>query len=237
MKRILHVMAVVAFMSFMASQSMAWTCGGSGGYMGNQNGGGYSNTVPTGYTNTIPTGNTSTDPNINSNPPLDTNYQNFLNDTASLREQLATKQEAYVALISQPNPDPTYASQLCRQMASLNNQIRNKAASYGCLAQGYYGYGNTSTDPNVNSNTVLDTNYQNFLNDTTSLRVQLAAKQGAYVALMSQPNPDPKYAGQLCLQMARLNNQIWDKAVSYGCPARGYYGYGGGWGGGGWGCW
>ncbi|PIP38723.1 MAG: hypothetical protein COX19_11120 [Desulfobacterales bacterium CG23_combo_of_CG06-09_8_20_14_all_51_8] len=127
MKRALLVMVAVVFLSFtVSSQVMAWTCAGNG-YMGDPYGGGYTNA----------------DPNANFDTALDTNYQNFLNDTASLREQLAAKQGEYDALMSQPNPDPEYAGQLSLQIAKLHNQIREKAQADGLPARGY-GYCNHS---------------------------------------------------------------------------------------------
>jgi hypothetical protein len=222
MKRALFAMATIVFMSFMVSQAMAWnSCGMNGGYVGDQYGGGYTNTDPNVNTNTNTNTNSNTGTNVNSNTTWDANYQNFLTDTASLREQLAAKQSAYTASISKQNPNQKYTGQLCRQMARLNNQIWDKAVYYGCTGWGY---------SNGNSNTTLDPNYQKFLTDTASLREQLAAKQGEYVALISQPNPDPKLASQLCLQIAKLNSQIRDMALSYGLTAAGYQGYCGGWG-------
>ncbi len=257
-------MVAVIFMSFMASQAMAWTCEGNGGYVGNQYGGGYTNTDPTGntnnyqnggyvgdqygggYSNTDPNGYSNNYQNGNSNVVMDANYKKFLKGTTSLREKLAAKQGEYIALLSQPNPNQQYAGRICGQMAKLNNQIWTKAMSCGLPAMGYY------TDPNGYYNADMDANYQKFLTDTASLREQLAAKQGEYIALISQPNPDQQLAGQLSLQIAELMNQIREIALSYGIPARGGYcsypyglngGYQGycnhsyGSGGGGWGCW
>jgi len=245
MKRSLFVMSAVVFMGFMASQAMAWNdcgwngsgntgwngTGNTGGYAGDQYGGGYSNTDPNGYPNA--------DPNAD--------YQSFINDTVSLREQLAEKQKEYVALLSQAQPDLKLAGQLSFQIAQLNSQIQDKALTYGLPACGYQGCSNHAdwgTNPG----------YQSFLNDTVSMRRQLAAKQGVYVALISQSKPNTKYAGTLFLEIAKLNNQIRSKATSYGLPVTGYYGgcnysgggmMGGGWGcnysgggmGGGWACW
>ena len=87
--------------------------------------------------------------------------------------------------------------------------------------------------------------YQNFLNDTVALRQELAAKQGEYNALMTQPNPDPKRAGELSREMVGIHDRLQAKAQASGLPAPGAYGapmgggYGHGYGRGysGWACW
>jgi zinc resistance-associated protein len=66
-------------------------------------------------------------------------------------------------------------------------------------------------------------NNQDFMNDTASIREELAAKHGEYNALMSQQNPDPKQAGQLQADIAKLNNQIQQKAQKYNMPSWGEY--------------
>lgn len=62
---------------------------------------------------------------------------------------------------------------------------------------------------------------QDFMNDTASIREELAAKHGEYNALMAQQNPDPKLAGELQAAIAKLNNQIQQKAQKYNVPSRG----------------
>ncbi|MCD6586520.1 MAG: hypothetical protein J7K96_12220 [Desulfobacteraceae bacterium] len=62
---------------------------------------------------------------------------------------------------------------------------------------------------------------QSFMNDTASIREEIAAKHGEYSALMAQQNPDPKRAGQLQEEIAKLNNQIQQKAQKYNVPSRG----------------
>lgn len=279
---VMSAVVVMAFMTSQAmacsacgwngSSNTGWTgSGNTGGYTGDQYGGGYTNTYPNVNTtpnpscmnlnctdpycsihanvntNTNTNANSSTDPNVYPNAVPNADYQNFLNDTVSLRQQLAEKQKEYVALLSQSQPDSKLAEQLSLQIAQLNSQIQDKALTYGLPACGYQGCSNHAgwgTNPG----------YQSFLNDTISMREQLAAKQGAYVALISQPKPNKKYAGKLFLEIAKLNNQIRSKATSYGLPVTGYYGgcnysgggiMGGGWGcnysggamGGGWACW
>ena len=66
-----------------------------------------------------------------------------------------------------------------------------------------------------------DDNYQNFINDSASIREELAAKHGEYNALMAQQNPDPKRAGELQAEIAKLNNQIQQKAQKYNVSSRG----------------
>lgn len=84
--------------------------------------------------------------------------------------------------------------------------------------------------------------YQNFLNDTAKLRQELAGKQAEYNALMAQPNPDPKRAGELSKEIAGIHDQLQAKAQASGLPGPGSYGaqrggyrYGPGYSG--WGCW
>ncbi len=57
--------------------------------------------------------------------------------------------------------------------------------------------------------------YQSFIKESASIREELAAKHGEYNALMAQQNPDPKRAGELQADIARLNNQIQQKAQKY----------------------
>ena len=100
--------------------------------------------------------------------------------------------------------------------------------SWGC---GYYS--------NVNPGG----SHQKFLNDTSKIRGELAAKQGEYNALMAQPNPDPKRAGKLSQEIAALHDQLKATAQTYdlstprtySAPPMGYSGYGRGYNG--WGCW
>ncbi|NQU13802.1 MAG: hypothetical protein HQ561_06625 [Desulfobacteraceae bacterium] len=77
--------------------------------------------------------------------------------------------------------------------------------------------------------------YQNFLNDTTTLRQKLAAKQGEYSALTAQPNPNRKRIDQLSQEIEGMHDRLHSKARTSGfsdwCP----YEYGSGYGG--WACW
>ncbi len=66
-----------------------------------------------------------------------------------------------------------------------------------------------------------DDSYQNFINDSASIREELAARHGEYNALMAQQNPDPKQAGQVQADIAKLNNQIQQKARKYNVSSRG----------------
>ena len=58
--------------------------------------------------------------------------------------------------------------------------------------------------------------YQDFLKDTVAIRKELAANLGEYSALMAQPNPDPKRAGQLSSEIAALQEQLRAKAQAHG---------------------
>jgi zinc resistance-associated protein len=66
-----------------------------------------------------------------------------------------------------------------------------------------------------------NSNNQSFMKDTASIREEIAAKHGEYNALMAQQNPDSKQAGQLQEDIAKLNNQIQQKAQEYNMPSRG----------------
>ena len=106
------------------------------------------------------------------------------------------------------------------------------------LACMWDGYGGTATGdysrgyvPGVNSGGA----YQNFLNDTTTLREALAAKQGEYRALMARPNSDRKRIGQLSREIGGMHDRLHTRARTSGfgdwCP----YEYGGNYGD--WACW
>ena len=57
-------------------------------------------------------------------------YQDFQNETAPLREELAARQGEYNALMAQDNPDPQRAGQLQQEVSRLQDQIHAKAQSY-----------------------------------------------------------------------------------------------------------
>ncbi len=100
---------------------------------------------------------------------------------------------------------------------------------YGGNAMGNYSRGYYA--PGVNSGAA----YQNFLNDTATLRQELAAKQGEYNALMARPNPEPKRIGQLSREIGGMHDRLHTRARTGGfgdwCP----YEYGGNYGN--WACW
>lgn len=58
------------------------------------------------------------------------NYQNFFEKTASLRQDLAGKQGEYNALLATPNPDPKLAGELNREIVILHDQLSAKARSF-----------------------------------------------------------------------------------------------------------
>ncbi|RLB85618.1 MAG: hypothetical protein DRH24_01535 [Deltaproteobacteria bacterium] len=98
----------------------------------------------------------------------------------------------------------------------------------GSMMGTWDGYG-----PGVNDSGA----YRNFLNDTTNLRQELAAKRGEYNALMVQSNPDVNKASQLSKEIVRLHDQLRAKAQGAGLQRPGNYGPGYGHRCGGWACW
>ena len=66
-------------------------------------------------------------------------YQNFLNDTAKLRQDLAAKQGEYNAMMAQSNPDPKKIGQLSQEMAGLHDQLHTKAQGSGIAGSMPYG--------------------------------------------------------------------------------------------------
>jgi zinc resistance-associated protein len=122
------------------------------------------------------------------------------------------------------------------------------SAALACYWDGYYGgpMGGPAYGPwgGYAPGAAPSGAYQNFLDDTTKLRQDLAAKQGQYSALMAQANPDPKKIGQLSQEIAGLHDQLRTKAQGSGLAGPrpyggqmgpGPYGYGSGYGG--WNCW
>ncbi|MFZ3046308.1 MAG: hypothetical protein WA151_10370, partial [Desulfatirhabdiaceae bacterium] len=68
-------------------------------------------------------------------------YQEFYDNTAQLRQDLADKQGEYNALMAAPNPDPKRAAELSREIAVLHDQLRAQARSYNLPAQNNAGPG------------------------------------------------------------------------------------------------
>lgn len=69
-------------------------------------------------------------------------YQEFFDNTAPLRQDLAGKQAEYNVLMAKSNPDPKRAAELSKQITSLHDQLRAKARSYNLPApRGNYGHG------------------------------------------------------------------------------------------------
>lgn len=108
MRKLLIVLAVTISLGLIASQVWA---GPGCGYWGRSGTGYYSNENPGG------------------------SYQDFLNDTANLRNGLAARQGEYNALMAQPNPDPEKAGQLAREIGELEAKLQGKAQAYGVDAQ------------------------------------------------------------------------------------------------------
>jgi zinc resistance-associated protein len=92
-------------------------------------------------------------------------------------------------------------------------------SAWACQWDGNWGNSGWSQDSNYYGN--QSSSPQNFINDSASLREEIAAKHGEYNALMAQQNPDPERAAQLQKDIAKLNNQIQQKAQEYNVPSRG----------------
>ena len=64
-------------------------------------------------------------------------YEKYMQETAGIRQELASKQAEYDALMSGANPDPKRAGELAGDITQLRDQLRAKAPS-----DGYAGRGN-----------------------------------------------------------------------------------------------
>jgi zinc resistance-associated protein len=73
-----------------------------------------------------------------SNVSPDASYQDFLNETSKLRQELAIKQGEYNALMAEAKPDPEKAAQLSREIVSLSAQIQAKARAHGQFVPGVH---------------------------------------------------------------------------------------------------
>lgn len=126
MKKFMIVLAVIATVGFIAIQVSAcmWD-----GYYGGGDMGGYSG----GYT---------------SQDGVD---QDFLNETAQLRQDIASKRGEYNALISQPSPNPKRVTKLSQEITVLYERLHAKAQARGYVSSvqsgghnhsqmGRYGY-------------------------------------------------------------------------------------------------
>ena len=82
---------------------------------------------------------------------------------------------------------------------------------------GWYGTGRAERPVNTDA-------YRTFLNETTQIRQQLAAKKGEYRAVMRQADPDPQRASALSAEIASLHEQLRTEADKYGLDGAGAYG-------------
>ncbi|MFP3869587.1 MAG: hypothetical protein ACLFVT_01730 [Syntrophobacteria bacterium] len=112
--RFLHL-AVLVSLGLIASQVLAW-----GGPYGRH-------------------GMWGADPGYSANAAPDPAYQQFLDETAGLRTDLAGKQAEYGPLMTRANPDPKTAATLAREIQELRNQLRVKAQASGLTGPGPYG--------------------------------------------------------------------------------------------------
>ncbi len=89
-----------------------------------------------------------------------------------------------------------------------------------CMWDGYYGGGPKAG--NWGGYALQGNADQDFLNETTQLRQDLAAKRGEYNALMAQPSPDPKRAAKLSQEITVLHDRFRAKAheKGYSGPGR-----------------
>ena len=103
MKKFWITMIAIVSFGFIASSALAQYWGAPmGGHMNNY------------YTNTSSNGN----------------YQEFLDNTSQLRQDLAATQGEYNALMVSSNPDSKRAAELGREITSLNDQLRTQAGTY-----------------------------------------------------------------------------------------------------------
>ncbi len=66
-------------------------------------------------------------------------YQEFVNETAPIREKLAAKNAELNALMAQKEPDPKRAGEIQAEITRLHNQLRQKAQAYNIAPPGAYG--------------------------------------------------------------------------------------------------
>jgi len=58
-------------------------------------------------------------------------YNNFLDETAKLRQELAAKLHEYNALMPQSNPDPRRMEKLPEELTEIHDQLLAKAQASG----------------------------------------------------------------------------------------------------------
>ena len=107
--------------------------------------------------------------------------------------------------------------------------------AFACYWDGYWGGHMGGPMDGYYADTYAGGNYQEFYDDTSKLRQNLAAKQGEYNALMASQNPDPKRATRLNSEISVLHDQLSAQARSHnlGAPNARHHGRMGGQG---W-CW
>ena len=88
-----------------------------------------------------------------------------------------------------------------------------------CYWDGYWGGHMGGPMGGSYADTYAGGNYQEFYDDTSKLRQNLAAKQGEYNALMASQNPDPKRATRLNSEISVLHDQLRAQARSHNLPA------------------
>ncbi len=68
-------------------------------------------------------------------------YQNFLNDTAKLRQELAAKQGEYNALMAEPDFDRSRTARLSTEIAGMHDRLHSRARTSGLGDWCPYEYG------------------------------------------------------------------------------------------------
>lgn len=119
MKKWIVVSVIMVFVVILASQALAcWSDGNYGGHM-------------MGYGGHM----------MGWGPGGGYYSREYLNETAALRQELASKRGEYTALMTHADPDPKVAAQLSKEIVGLQDQLQLKAQARGLLGPGGYGYG------------------------------------------------------------------------------------------------
>ncbi|RLB75834.1 MAG: hypothetical protein DRH15_13440, partial [Deltaproteobacteria bacterium] len=65
-------------------------------------------------------------------------YHDFMRETSNLRQELASKQAEYYAVMYQVNPNPDYVGQLAKEIAELQDKIEERARAHGLPSPSNY---------------------------------------------------------------------------------------------------
>ncbi len=125
MRRTLAIALTLA-MSLPRLASLGWGCPWGGDYWGGARDGRWGGAY--GDMGSAPSGD----------------HQKFLDETADLRKDLAAKGAEYDALMARPDPDPTRAGELSKEIFDIQAQLREKARQYeisGMRHRGSHNHG------------------------------------------------------------------------------------------------